>query len=313
MSLLALIISHAATGPAWLAPGHVDPNRPFWTAWPQEPLLLLGLSVSVGLYWLGWSRLSRVGSGSAVSTWRATAFIIGSLAVGAALLSPIAAFSERLFFMHMIQHLLLLLIAPPLLLLGQPLVPMLWGLPSQVRRPLGRALRPRHALARVGNLLTTPAFAAAAFVVTLAIWHIPVFYDAAQGRTFTHDLEHLMFFGTALLYWWPIIHPSGGRRRLSFGLALPYLLPPFLESILIGAMLTFASQPFYQTYAEMEMPWGFNPVTDQQLGGLIMWIPGGMFFLIPVIGLLIALLNNEVRPARPVSMPRQEHASRGPG
>lgn len=313
MTLPAALTSSTATAAGWLALGHVDPTRPFWAAWPQEPLLLLGLGLTVALYWLGWSRLSRVGSGGAVSSRRAAAFMIGSLAVGAALLSPIAAFSERLFFMHMIQHLLLLLIAPPLLLLGQPLVPMLWGLPRQLRKPLGRALRTGQPLARVGDLLTAPAVAASAFIVTIAIWHIPVFYDAAQGRTFTHDLEHLMFFGTALLYWWPVIHPSGGRRRLSFGLALPYLLPPFLESMLIGAMLTFANQPFYRTYAEMEMPWGFTPVTDQQLGGLIMWIPGGMFFLIPVIGLLVALLNNEERPARPAPVTRQEHASGGPG
>lgn len=296
MLFVAAVTSQTFTGPGWFAPGHVDPNRPFWAAWPQEPLLLLGLGLTVCLYWLGWSRLSRVGTGQAATPWRAAAFMAGSLAVGTALLSPIAAFSERLFFMHMIQHLLLLLIAPPLLLLGQPLVPILWGLPRQLRKPLGRALRTGQPLERIGDVITTPIFAAAAFVVALAIWHIPVFYDAAQGRTFTHDLEHLMFFGTALLYWWPIIHPSGGRRRLSFGLALPYLLPPFLESMLIGVMLTFAGQPLYQTYAEMQMPWGFNPVTDQQLGGLIMWIPGGMFFLIPMIGLLIALLNNEERP-----------------
>lgn len=215
--------------------------------------------------------------------------------------------------MHMIQHLLLLRIAPPLLLLGQPLAPILWGLPQRAREFVGRALRPRQPLARIGDVLTTSVFAAAAFLDTVAIWRIPVLYDAAQGRTFTHDLEHFMFFGTALLYWWPIIHPSGGRRRLSFGLALPYLLPPFREGMLIRVMLTFASQPFYQTCAGMQMPWCFNPVTDQQLGGLIMWIPGGMFFLIPVVGLLVAILNTEERPARPVSIPHQEHASRGSG
>lgn len=197
--------------------------------------------------------------------------------------------------MHMIQHLLLLLIAPPLLLLGKPLAPILWGLPARGRQMLGRAMRPGRALARLGHILTTPLFAGAAFVITVAVWHIPVFYDAAQGRTITHDLEHLMFFGTALLYWWPVIHPAGGRRRLSFGLALPYLLPPFLESMLIGVLLTFADRPLYGTYAEMEMPWGLTVVTDQQLGGLIMWIPGGMLFLVPLIGLLMALLRDEER------------------
>jgi putative membrane protein len=224
---------------------------------------------------------------------RAAAFFAGIIAVALALLSPIAVYSERLFFMHMIQHLLLLLVAPPLLLLGRPLVPSLWGLPAPWRVRVGQELVPGRPLARLGHLLTTPLVAVAAFVITLAVWHIPDFYDAAQGRSVTHDLEHLMFFGTALLYWWPVIHPAGGRRRLSYGRALPYLLPPFLESIVIGVLLTFAERPLYRTYADVAMPWGFTVVNDQQLGGLIMWIPGGMFFLIPLIGLLMALLRQE--------------------
>jgi putative membrane protein len=283
-----------------LAPGHGELTGPFWSAWPVEPVLLVSLTAIACLYWLGWSRLSRVAGGIAVSTSRAAAFITGLAAMAVALLSPVAVYSERLFFMHMIQHLLLLLIAPPLLLLGKPLVPMLWGLPSSWRRRVGQMLGPGHVLARLGDTLTMPLVAASAFVITIAVWHIPVFYDAAQGRTPTHDLEHLMFFGTALLYWWPVIHPAGGRRRLSYGLAVPYLLPPFLESMVIGVLLTFADRPLYRTYAEMEMPWGFSVVSDQQLGGLIMWIPGGMLFLIPLIGLLTAVLRNEERSVSPV-------------
>jgi putative membrane protein len=283
-----------------LAPGHGELTGPFWSAWPVEPVLLVSLTAIACLYWLGWSRLSRVAGGIAVSTSRAAAFITGLAAMAVALLSPVAVYSERLFFMHMIQHLLLLLIAPPLLLLGKPLVPMLWGLPSSWRRRAGQMLGPSHVLARLGDTLTMPLVAASAFVITIAVWHIPVFYDAAQGRTLTHDLEHLMFFGTALLYWWPVIHPAGGRRRLSYGLAVPYLLPPFLESMVIGVLLTFADRPLYRTYAEMEMPWGFSVVSDQQLGGLIMWIPGGMLFLIPLIGLLTAVLRNEERSVSPV-------------
>lgn len=215
-----------------------------------------------------------------------------------ALLSPIAIYSERLFFMHMVQHLLLLLIAPPLLLMGAPLVPSLWGLPTSLRRAVGRRLGPRGSLARLGHVLTVPGVAIALYVGTIAVWHVPAFYDAAQGRTFTHDIEHSAFFGTALLYWWPIIHPSGGRRRLSVGRAIPYLLPPFLEGMLIGALITFADRPIYRTYAEMESTWGLSALDDQELGGLIMWVPGGMLFLIPLIGLLAVLLRDEGQPPR---------------
>jgi putative membrane protein len=285
--------------PPAFAPGHETLTGPFWAVWPQEPVLLVGLTAAACIYWAGWSRLSRVADGAAVSARQAAAYIFGIIAVAIALISPVAVFSERLFFVHMIQHLLLLLIAPPLLLLGKPLAPLLWGLPASWRQRLGRLLRPGRPLSRLGHVLTMPLVAATAFVVTVAVWHIPAFYDAAQGRTITHDLEHLMFFGTALLYWWPVIHPAGGRRRLSFTLALPYLLPPFLESMLIGVLLTFADRPLYRTYADMEQPWGVTAVTDQQLGGLIMWIPGGMLFLIPLIGLLAAVLHDEGKGSTP--------------
>jgi putative membrane protein len=282
-----------------LASDHGELTGPFWAAWPAEPLLLLTIFFGACFYWVGWCRLERVAGGQAVSARQAACFFAGLVAVGLALVSPIAVYSERLFFVHMAQHLLLLLLAPPLLLLGKPMAPLLWGFPATWRRRLGRLLTPGRPLARLGHVLTAPHFAAAAFVATIAIWHVPDFYDAAQGRTFTHDLEHLMFFGTALLYWWPVIHPAGGRRRLTYAMALPYLLPPFLESMLIGVLLTFADRPLYRTHADMAMPWGVTPVTDQQLGGLIMWIPGGIFFLIPLVGLLAALLRGEERSASP--------------
>lgn len=274
-------------------PAHVVPAGPFWAAWVNEPLPLLALGVAAVLYWLGWCRLSRVAHGGAVSAGQAAAYFAGLVTLLLALLSPIAAYSERLFFMHMIQHLLLLLIAPPLLLLGKPLVPVLWGLPAGLRHRVARIMTPGRILPRIGDLLTTPIVAVVAFVLTIAVWHVPVFYDAAQGRTLTHDLEHLMFFGVALLYWWPIVHPAGGRRRLSYAWAIPYLVPPFVEGMLIGILLTFADTPIYRTYAAMEPTWGLSTLSDQQLGGLVMWIPGGLLFLIPVIGILTAVFRQE--------------------
>src|SRR5215208_692953 len=171
-----------------LAPGHDELTGPFWTAWPAEPLLLIALIAAAGLYGLGWHRLHRVVGARAVSSSRATAFFAGIITVALAVLSPIAVYSERLFFMHMIQHLLLLLVAPPLLLLGRPLVPTLWGLPAPWRVAVGQVFVPGRPLARLGHLMTTPLVAAAAFVTTIAVWHMPVFYDAAQGRSVTHDL-----------------------------------------------------------------------------------------------------------------------------
>jgi cytochrome c oxidase assembly factor CtaG len=293
-------VSHASfadrIGSVRLSGGHDEPIS-FWGAWEFAPLVIGGLIISALLYGLGWSVLKRHRAGPPLPARRAWAFAGGLLAIAIALVSPVSGYSEQLFAMHMVQHMLLLLIAPPLLLLGAPLLPMLWGLPAPARLALGRQLAPGRPLARIGQLLGSPLLAATCFVVTVAIWHVPAFFDAAQGRTLTHDLEHAMFLGTALLYWWPVIHPSGGRRRLSYAKAIPYLAPPFFEGMIIGIFLTFADRPLYRTYQEMEPTWGLSVLDDQQLAGLIMWVPGGLFFLIPLIGLLIMVLNQEERRA----------------
>lgn len=262
--------------------------------------MALVLFLSVAVYTIGRSRLLSEAAAYPLPLWRAACFYTGIAAIAVALLSPVAAYSEQLFSMHMVQHLLLLLVAPPLVLLGQPFLPALWSLPKTPRRTVARWFRPGAPLSTVRRLLTKPVVAVVAYVVTVAVWHIPVFYDAAQGRTLTHDLEHFMFYGTAALYWWPIVAPASTRPKLTAGWAIPYLLPPFLEGMLIGALLTFSSEPLYTTYADLSLRpvWGLDWLADQELGGLIMWVPGGLFFLIPLIGLLSRLLNDE-SPERP--------------
>lgn len=281
-------VMHIATG---------APPSSIWTAWPNEPFLEISLTATATLYVLGWRRLERRVTRHVVPSNRVLAFGGGMVALVIALVSPVATYSGWLFSVHMIQHLLLLLIAPPLLLLGSPMVPMLWGLPTNWRHVVSRCLAPAGSGARLGRLITRPRVAAISYVATIAIWHIPVMYDRAQGRTLTHDLEHVMFFFTALLYWWPVIHPGGGRRRLSYAMAIPYLLPPFLEGMLIGALITFADQPVFTTYTLVPRVSGLSVLDDQQLGGLIMWVPGGMLFLIPLITLLALALQHEERRA----------------
>lgn len=277
--------------------GHGVSPRGFWSSWVEEPLMVVAVFALVAAYVTGRSRLQGRSARIVFPAWRTWCYAGGVLAFVLALLSPIAAYSEELFAMHMVQHLLLLLVAPPLLLLGAPLIPLLWALPGGARRRVSRWLRPGQPLAVAGHWLTTPVVAMLAYVVTVAVWHIPAFYDRAQGRTFMHDLEHVMFYGTALLYWWPIVFPGGGRRRLGFGMAIPYLLPPFFEGMIIGIWLAFSNRPLYATYLGLDDHpiWGLSALDDQQLAGLIMWVPGGLFFLIPLLGLLARLLNQEER------------------
>lgn len=280
-----------------LSAGHGISPRGFWYSWVEEPLLILCVFAAVAAYITGLGRLRREIPGLDFPTWRVVCYFGGVVAFVAALLSPIAAYSEQLFSMHMVQHLLLLLAAPPLILLGTPLLPLLWALPKVWRKNLMRRFRPNTRLGRVLYYLAHPIVAVVAYVACVGVWHIPNFYDAAQGRTFMHDLEHVMFYGSALLFWWPIVAPPRRRRRLSLGLALPYLLPPFLEGMLIGVLLTFSNRPLYTTYEDLDTQpiWGLGLLDDQQLGGLIMWVPGGMFFLIPLMGILVQFLREDER------------------
>jgi cytochrome c oxidase assembly factor CtaG len=286
-----------------LSGGHGVSPRGFWYSWAEEPLLTLAVFAAAAAYTVGLSRMRAAAPNIDFPRWRVWCYAGGVLAFVIAILSPVAAYSEELFFMHMVQHILLLLIAPPLILLGTPLLPLLRALPRGQRIAVARLARPGQPLARVSHWLTQPIVAVVMFVGSIAVWHIPHFYDAAQGRTFMHDLEHAMFHGAALLYWWPIVYPARGRRRLSTGWSFPYLLPPFLEGMLIGALLTFAGSPVYESYAALDARpiWGFNTLQDQELGGLIMWVPGGMFILIPLIGSLVRLVHEDnakaVRPS----------------
>lgn len=265
----------------------------FLTSWSWDPYVLLGLLVTATMYWVGWRRLARLGGegkGAVLPGWRVASFYAGLAMVWLALFSPVGVYTELFFFMHMIQHLLLVEVAAPLILLGAPLLPMMWSLPRGPRVGLGSLFAPGP-VKLLFTGLTHPLVAVAQYCTVISSWHIPVFYDAAQGRTVVHDLEHAIFLGSALLFWWPVIHPAGGRRRLSFAAGTVYFMPVVAVGSMIGALLTFARQPLYATYARLPRVWGISVVQDQQLAGLIMWVPGGLVFLVPMLIFLVLLFR----------------------
>lgn len=240
-------------------------------SWSWEPQLIPGLLLAATAYILGWWRLQQAArNGGGIARWRAWCYAGGIMALVIALVSPIDTFSDRSFVLHMAQHILLSLVAAPLLLLGLPLVPVILALPHRARRPAGRLLRPIRPLHAFLHVLTNPAVALVVYVVTLIFWHIPRFYDLALRKPLVHDLEHLLYFGTALLYWWPAIHPTGGRRRLGYGLLAPYLMVCMIEAALIGLVLTFVSFPLYSAYEHVAPLWGLSVLADQQLGGALL-------------------------------------------
>jgi putative membrane protein len=260
------------------------------SAWSWDPLILLSVGLVAIVYARGLRRIRRRTRRAPPEIWRATAFGSGLAMLIVALQSPISTYDNSLFNIHMLQHMLLVLGTAPLLLIGAPLLPLLWGLPEQERRGVGRLLGRHGPLHTFGHRITQPLVAEVLFVSTLACWHVPVLYDAAQGRSITHNLEHAMLLGTAVLFWWPLLPPIGASKQVSRGLAVVYLAAAAVEGTVIGALLTFSSEPLYTTYRLAPRITELSVLQDQQLAGLIMWVPSGLVYLSAIlvqIGLLL--------------------------
>ncbi len=267
------------------------------TSWSWEPNVLSGLAVAAGLYALGCLRLRSRGQGRAApQTWRVWCYAAGLAALGLALLSPIDVFGSLFLFVHMVQHLLLMIVVPVLLWLGAPLLPVLWALPRALRRAVGGLVAPGGPLHAVFHLLTNPWLSALLYLIVIGTWHLPPLYNAAQGDgNPVHDLEHLMFLGAGLLYWWPVVHPSGGRRRLSGGGAVLYILAGASEGGLIGGALSFSDRVIYTAYLHVPRLWGLSALTDQQIGGIVMWLGGGLLNVGLAFALFVKMALDEER------------------
>jgi putative membrane protein len=220
---------------------------------------------------------------------------LGGLAVlWVALMSPIDVLSGQFFFMHMIQHLLLVMIAPPLLLIANPMPIMIWGLPAGLRLEFGRLLRPDAAFRRALRALTSPGLVWLYFVAALVGWHDPGAYNATLQSELVHDLEHLSFFGTAMLFWWHIIGAAPRiHKRLSPGVRLGYVISVIPPNMLTGVAISFASEPIYTYYTTVPRLWGMTVLQDQMLGGILMWIPGSMMYLVAALVLVAQVIRAE--------------------
>ena len=275
-----------------------------WDWRPEIILVLVGLGITYGL---GWWRLRRQGHLRLANGWRLAAYLGGLAVLGLALLSPIDTLQPLLFTAHMVQHVLLMMVAPPLLLLAQPFPLVLWGLPASLRHTVGRLLARKALLRRGLHRATTPWAAWMLYVATLWLWHTPAAYDAALRIDLLHDLEHLSFFITALLFWWhvtdaaPHIHKSRG-----YGWRIGYVLTALAQNELLAVGIALADRPLYSHYTTVPRLGGLSVLEDQMLGGVIMWIPGGMMYAVTAIILLARLLDQEEREVSrsPVEKPR---------
>ncbi len=246
-------------------------------AWSFDAAVMFSLVAPAALYTVGVTRLwRRAGQGRGVSTTQVGLFALAMLVLVIALISPLDALGSALFSAHMTQHQLLMVVAPPLLLLGAPAVAMVWALPEPWRRPVGAALR---TVSHSGTWRTV-AHPVSAFLLHAAaiwLWHMPVLYEQTLTSDLVHAAQHLSFTLTALLFWWTVLHPR--RRGASVhGVAVLSLFGTAAHGSILAALLTFSSRPWYLAYAGRTDAWQLTLLEDQQLGGLIMWVPSGIVY-----------------------------------
>src|SRR6185369_860523 len=234
-----------------------------------------------------------------------SAFISGLMAVVFALCSPLDAFAGWLLTVHMIQHLLLMMVAPPLILRGAPYLPLLAGLPRYFAINGVGPFLSSTVLRKVANVVSHPAFCWSAFISINVAWHLPAMYELALRSPNWHRLEHFSFLSTALLFWWPIIQPHPWVARTPRWLILPYLFLADFQNTALSAFLVFCDRVVYPTYETVPRITGLSALEDQAAAGAMMWVASSVFFLVPVGLITIELLSN---PRKVVSRTRNGHA-----
>ncbi len=244
-----------------------DPLAGVWTHWHAHPDVLIGLAALEGAYLLGVGPLrERYRLAERADPKQAAVFTAGVLVIFVSLLSPIHELSDKyLFSAHMLQHVLLTLVAPPLLLLGTP---------DWLIRPL---LRPRLVF-RAARVATHPIVAFASFNFIFSLWHIPALYHTSVTNHGVHIGEHLMFISAAVIMWWPVASRMPELPRLSYPLRMMYLFLLSIAQIIVFAPIAFSTEPLYDWYVGAPRVWGMSALVDQQIGAIIMKIGGGILF-----------------------------------
>ena len=263
-----------------------------WGGWSLQ-LSLLYVALAAGLYWRGGRIMNRPRE-----PWREAAFAGGLLTIVLALDSPIDGYADQLFWVHMSQHVLLLTVAPPLILLGRPWPRMWRALSLDFRTRTGRALV-RSRWAAPVRQIAHPIPAWVLFNATLVAWHIPAAYQATLTNGFVHDLEHAMFFFTGLLFWAQVIDPGPLRHRLPGVARIGYVLGAMIVGWLLAIVLVLVPHPIYPFYTDLaHRPGGISALTDQQMAAGIMWVPGSIAYAVAMMTTLYRWLdpNAATRP-----------------
>jgi putative membrane protein len=261
--------------------------------WGLDPIVLVCLGLSGWVYFWGIRRVWReAGTGHAIKRWEAAAYAAGWAAMLLALVSPLHPLGEVLFSAHMTQHELLMLVAAPLTVLGKPMIAFLWAMPLRTSRALGRAAH-RPWFLKFWRTITKPLNAWVIHALSLWVWHAPILFQATLSSSLIHTLQHIFFLGSALLFWWALIH--GPRGAMGYGVATLYVFTTSVHSGVLGALITFASSVLYPAYNKTTWSWGLAPLEDQQLGGLIMWVPAGLVYIVAGLVLIAGWIRESER------------------
>jgi putative membrane protein len=274
--LLLPSVCWAHTGGSTISPEH------FWSAWSYEPVTIVFLVLTAALYLSGLRQMKTKPSG-----WQIASFVTGIAVLALTLLSPLHQLGTQLFSAHMAQHELLMLIAAPLIVLGRPEIPILWAVPKKIRRPIvhGPAMK---MLVQSWRILTIPIAAWLIHGITIWIWHVPTLYQATLESEWIHATQHFFFLITALLFWWTLL---AGRANMQHGVAVAYVFTTAVHTSVLGALLTCSTRLWYPIYEGRTEPWGLSALQDQQLGGLIMWVPAGVVYVALGLWLFAAWLR----------------------
>jgi cytochrome c oxidase assembly factor CtaG len=259
-----------------------DIGLDFWlTRWNWEPSIVIGTALLVGFYLYAVGPLRRkYHLAESVKRGQVCSFLLGVLIMFLALVSPLDELGDSyLFSAHMVQHLCLTIVVPPLLLLGTP---------GWLVEPLLR----KAVIFRIARILTFPVVAFFLYTIDFWLWHAPPLYNATLENPGIHVFEHLTFLVFGVIYWWPVFSPSALLPRLSMGGQVLYLFLSGMPAVALGAGLTFLS-PLYAPYLAAPRIWGLTAATDQQLGGLIMWIPGNIFYIVIASILFISWMQGQ--------------------
>ncbi len=259
-------------------------------SWSIPPAATFVIVLSACVYLRGWWLLRRVGV-PFLPPWRAAAFLLGLFSLWIALASPMDVFNGFVLTAHMLQHMLLMMVAPPLILLGAPLIPMVRGLPIFAAREYAGPFLNWSVAKQIGRALTNPIVASLLMGVAMFAWHTPRLYELALRSSSWHQVEHTCFLLASLIFWWPVVQPWPSRAQWPRWAMVPYLLVADLQNTVLSAILTFSDRVLYPSYSAAPRLFGFSALEDQVAAGAIMWVVGSLAFVIPAIVIAVQCLS----------------------